>query len=65
MSTWVYKLSYTVWHNGTETRIKNDIVQFTEPQPFNEIISGLWERYVMLRDENVSIGNATVELLSS
>ena len=65
MSTWVYKLSYTIWEGERETRITNDIVQFTEPQPFNDILTGLWERYVMLRDENVSIGNCDIQLLSS
>jgi hypothetical protein len=65
MTTWVYRLSYTVWHNGTETRIKNDIVQFTEPQSLNDIITGLWQRYVMLRDENVSVGDCDIQLLSS
>ena len=62
---WVYRLDYTIWNDDTEQRITGDMVQFDEPMTRNEIISGLWERYVMLRDENVSIGNATVELLSS
>jgi hypothetical protein len=65
MSTWVYRLDYTVWDQGFPTRITGDTVQFDEPMTRNEIITGLYERYVMLRDENVSIGNATIELLSS
>ena len=63
---WVYRLDYTIWNgNGTEQHINGDVVQFDEPMTRNEIISGLWERYVILRDENVSIGNCDIQLLSS
>ncbi len=65
MTTWVYKLSYTIWDSDTETRITNDIVQFDQPQPFNDILTGLYERYVMLRDENIQVGDCDIQLLSS
>ena len=65
MNTWTYRLSYDL-HTGTDhQRIAGDIVQFDEPQSFNDLLIGLVERWVMVRDENISIGNYSVELLSS
>jgi len=65
MSTWVYRLDYTIWTGDQPLRITGDVVQFDEPMSRNKIMSGLYERFVLLRDENVSIGNCDIQLLSS
>jgi len=66
MNTWTYRLSYTIWNTKTESkqRITGDTVQFDEPTSNNDILIGLVERWVMVRDENISIANYSVELLS-
>ncbi|KKK88659.1 hypothetical protein LCGC14_2740960, partial [marine sediment metagenome] len=52
-------------HTGEQQQhIASDIVQFEEPQSNNDILIGLVERWVMVRDENISIANYSVELLS-
>lgn len=65
MSTWTYRLDYNLYTGSQQQHIAGDIVQFDQPKDRNDIISGLWERWVMLRDENVSIGNCDIQLLSS
>ena len=65
MSTWVYRLDYTIWNDEQPQRITGDMVQFDEPMSRNDIMTGLYERYVLLRDENVQVGNCDIQLLSS
>ncbi len=62
---WVYKLDYTIWNDDQPHRITGDTVQFDEPMTRNEIMSGLWERWVLLRDENIQVGDCDIQLLSS
>ncbi len=66
MNTWTYRLSYTIWNTKTESkqRITGDMVQFDQPMTRNDIMTGLWQRWVMVRDENVSVGNCSIEFLS-
>ena len=65
MSTWVYRLDYTIWNDGQQQQITGDMVQFDEPMTRNEIMTGLYQRWVLIRDENVSVGNCDIQLLSS
>lgn len=65
MNTWTYRLSYDLHTGEQQQRINGDVVQFDEPTSNNDILIGLVERWVMVRDENISIGSYSVELLSS
>ena len=65
MNTWTYRLSYDLHTDNEKQRITGDTVQFEEPQSNNYILIGLVERWVLVRDENISIGSYSVELLSS
>ena len=62
---WVYRLDYTIWNGDQQQRITGDVVQFEEQQSFNDILSGLWLRWVLLRDENIQVGDCDIQLLSS
>ncbi len=65
MNTWTYRLDYTLHSDNEKQRFTGDTVQFDEPQSNNDILIGLVERWVMVRNENISIGSYSVELLSS
>ena len=65
MNTWTYRLEYDLYTGSQQQRITGDTVQFDEPMDRNEILTGLWERWVLIRDENISVGNCSIELLSS